>query len=868
MTYIINESKRDDLLIPYYEKIKAQYPELTLGMFKGRMLDKLAAQGGINNLSLSSNYYLAGATKYYFNGDLTTNGKANFAGQDMWNESVCKRLNALIMILRDAYIDTIGTTFEQPEDFGELSIAKLLRKYGKKIDEALGLVTKKKVKETPSIDNNPNVGNGYTFDILYSYEDATKYSEYTRPGAWCITYGLGHYNGYIKRLGIHYVIFRKNGFENVQRPNMPVNKNKPHDEYGNSLIAVLQSNTSWEPVFITSRWNHGYGESSGTEADHAYTTEEFCRITGVSKDDLQRIYELWKANKGTKGGDRSKGIQEKKAFVHKLKYAQMRMNGGESAANFFECAQILNGKKWSEAEGSNVNIRKYVLAVRPKASYFGELNFNSLIIIDRGNIVFDALGYCTDYKRPKAYTGAIYFENGEENPRPQNLAIFNAVIMEAQNGYTIYDTRKKEVISIDGIKTFKYLPENWARASITNSNNVWMVIKMTAKTIALLDLRTNQPLRLPNGGYWFNRLSFPGMRGNSYRADTYCDFIIGEDCCFAEILYDESSGEKYYYSFKNHRWLTAPSFFDIFKGGKNAFFRRAENVDTNRLTLSVDEDFRNPNMAAVCFATKTENFWERNTTPYFLMNDNNQRMLFDNIGTFMQVRDHSKGLISFSSAENLPEDMIYPGPANELSTNRHGTLVYDSNINQVLKVDGKYIVSEGVWEYFSGKAYEFFGIIALRYFCRDENSEGHDFYYLYDINRHGFLINPLGFPSDLLFYVDSNSSWYSKAEYKSLTRNQWYNDNKDPDKMLFAVFKQFPYEYGYNDNYFNSEKRRRMLKLLRPKDLKLKPISMDSEGLRAIPLNSENNQPALQLRESDIRNMVVNAINEIYGQRK
>ena len=95
MTYIITESRRDDLLLPYYEMVKQQFPELTLGQFKGKMLDKLAAQGGINNLSLSSNYYLAGATKYYFNGDLTKNRKINFAGNDNWNEDVCKRLNAL-----------------------------------------------------------------------------------------------------------------------------------------------------------------------------------------------------------------------------------------------------------------------------------------------------------------------------------------------------------------------------------------------------------------------------------------------------------------------------------------------------------------------------------------------------------------------------------------------------------------------------------------------------------------------------------------------------------------------------------------------------------------------------------------------------
>ena len=147
------------------------------------------------------------------------------------------------------------------------------------------------------LDRSNRVGNGYTFDIIYSYNDATKYNEYTSPGAWCITYGMNHYRYYMDRLNIHYVIFLKDGYQNIPRETGPgFTKQKPHDEYGNSMIAFLQKNNSWEPTYITSRWNHGYGKTSGTEADYAYNLEEFCNITGVTPKDLERIYKIWKTD--------------------------------------------------------------------------------------------------------------------------------------------------------------------------------------------------------------------------------------------------------------------------------------------------------------------------------------------------------------------------------------------------------------------------------------------------------------------------------------------------------------------------------------------------------------------------------------------
>jgi hypothetical protein len=116
---ILLESKRDDLLLPYIELLKSKGVNCTLGQFKSYMLRKLTEEGHIRNLSLSSNFYLAGAVRYYFNGDLTLNKDLDVFNDgntknDVWNETVCIKLNALINILRNAYIDTVGETFEQP----------------------------------------------------------------------------------------------------------------------------------------------------------------------------------------------------------------------------------------------------------------------------------------------------------------------------------------------------------------------------------------------------------------------------------------------------------------------------------------------------------------------------------------------------------------------------------------------------------------------------------------------------------------------------------------------------------------------------------------------------------------------------------
>ena len=141
---ILNESRRDDMLLPYVNLLRGKGVNTNVSQLKQFLLAKFVNEGLIRNLSLSSNFYLAGVARYYFNGDLTTNKVLNVydeSQKDVFNEEICERLNACILVLRNAYIDTVGTQFEQPEDFGELKLNALLRKYKKKIKKQERITT-------------------------------------------------------------------------------------------------------------------------------------------------------------------------------------------------------------------------------------------------------------------------------------------------------------------------------------------------------------------------------------------------------------------------------------------------------------------------------------------------------------------------------------------------------------------------------------------------------------------------------------------------------------------------------------------------------------------------------------------------------
>ena len=551
------------------ELLQSKGINCNLSYVKKKLLQYFVEEGGIRNLSLGSNYYLSGVAKYYFNGDLTQNKDLalldpNEQKEDIWNNEVCKRLNALILILRNAYIDTVGTTFEQPEDFGELSIAKLLRKYNKKINIELGIVDKKVEEKAPKeLDTNENVGNGYTFEILYSYNDAIKYYDYTNPGAWCITYGEHHYNAYINRKKIHYVIFRKNGFENIPREKGPEwTSQKPQDEYGCSLIALLQSNSTGEPIYITSRWNHGsHSDNSLCEADHAFTKEDFMNKTGVSNGDLKRIYNIWKTNvnytnKEKQGTSASQTKEEKLKVIRDLKYRQMRINGGESIDSV-----MLQNVPESELN-SYYAFRKTFLvgSDNPKKGvvvykFVCEGN-DYAVVVDRGNILFDTLVRDYNYS-PNTWWGTYTYSNAA-NPSGDLTSDYkilkDCIVITLPHGMKmIYSLKKRKYVDIDGTTKFKSMYHKYIRQSQIPDVE-FTEVKMSNNQCALLNVNTLVPLRLPNGSCWFEKTDY-NDKYFYFGRELKSEYICKNRDRYISIIYDSSAMEYYYYDMVTKKFL-------------------------------------------------------------------------------------------------------------------------------------------------------------------------------------------------------------------------------------------------------------------------------------------------------------------------
>ena len=538
--WLINEGARDNMLAVYIPLFQKRGIDVNVSKLKQFLLNKFVTEAGIRQLSERSNYYLAGVARYYFNGDLTSNTRLNALYprfKDNFNHEVCERLNALIKILRLSYIDSVGTQFEQPEDFGTLSLKQLFRKYNKKINQELGIDGSNNAGENGEVNNDTSAGKSYTYDILYSFEDAKKYYKYTEPGAWCITYGKQHYDGYIRNLGIHYVIFLMNGYEKVpRRIGDGFTKDKPHDLYGNSMIAVLQSNSSPDPVYITSRWNHGSGidNTQGTEADHAYTKEEFLDVIGCDESVLIRCYEQWKRNKAKYGNvDKNMMKAEKLEATRNFKYMQMLLNGGMRLKDMPR-ELITNG--FVIANPNEKNVENSVLKVTTTVN--GKQYFT---IFDRKRLMFDDImleddGY--QIRNCSKETGYIQFNvwNGHNSLR------------------ILYNTRSHQFVSVEGCKKFRYVGDEFLH---TWADFPYSVVGLNGRQFALINVASGKTVRTRTGAEWFEGIN--ALESSSWTNVNWSNKIrlpyFNENTKVIKLLYDSSANIKYLFSVETGKFI-------------------------------------------------------------------------------------------------------------------------------------------------------------------------------------------------------------------------------------------------------------------------------------------------------------------------
>jgi len=674
---ILKEGSRDNLLKPYVELLNSRGIQCDISQAKRYFLTKFVNEANIRSLSLDSNFYLAGVTRYYLEGKLTVNSELNVFNPDIPDEfdrDLCQRVSALIVILRNAYIDSVGEAFEQPENFGTMKFEALMRKYRKKIDIELGVDTGKEKKEKPdNLDRNNRVGNGYSFDILYSFEDARKYNQYTEPGAWCITYGQQWFNSYAKGNSstnyqkIHYVIFRKDGYENIPRQKgSNWTSQKPQDEFGNSLIAMLQSNDSWEPNCITSRWNHGASsDRSECEADHAYTTEEFMQITGVNQADLERIYQIWKTDREKRKvntADRKELNKQRLNVLRIFKYAQIRINGGNYNGAFGDSVitteKILTGRqrllgltdKIDDAieAGNQEALIASLTKQREKAimdivracsvEIEGEKYY---FVMDKKQILFDTI-----LKKDGPWDSVRYryfTSDCAENSYEDDLAKYkhNVVICDVVNGKMIYDTRKHQFVNIDGVKKFKYIAEltSWQHESIIkNEVPVYYEVKMSGHEMALLDLSTNNPIQLPNGAFWFEELFASGQYNYRWGREIRTH-VIGKKDGWLCFIYDSASGEKYFYDLE-----------------KRAFF----TPELDEGETITDEIFSNDTLGdGLVLLSLKDNSYNETYRRYYKLYKNDEKVTLFNCDKFLNFVTFGNGYAAFTPYINGRTDEDY-----------------------------------------------------------------------------------------------------------------------------------------------------------------------------------------------------------------
>ena len=846
---VLTEGKRDEMLLPYYEMVKDRIPSrinqgglLKFGEFKGILLDKLASQGSMHKLSLGSNFYLAGAARYYFNGDLTIDGKVGLLADDPstpdnWNTEVCKRLDALINVLRNAYLDTIGTAFEQPEDFGTLSLPKLLKKYGKKIDAELsgGEYEEEEVVEPEDEDDGLNrdnhVGNGYTFDILYTFEMAEKYCQATAPGSWCITYGKNNFDYYAYRKfpqygGIHYVVFLKDGYERVARKTGPnFTMGKPQDEYGNSMIAYLQRNDSWEPTFITSRWNHGHDETHGCEADHAYNLEEFCNITGVSEEELIRIYEIWKRDKKKYPDEVEQKPKEldrsdvKKAFIdvkRALSYAQILMNYGENMLTALTNAGVnlansraLYGSE--EPEKFAKGIVKHLIA---------KDNITFSFITDKNKIIFESI-----ITTAAGNTEATIKSFESEGIRGGAPGVF---IVKGKNKCMIYNGKYHEFLTIDGQSMFCKTPGNCYSPNRGVDKATAFEIKQSRSDIAIILASDIRPVKFPNGGYFANKIVGCGIRTYA-RREIECT-ILGENFGSAiKIIVDESSGESYFFNMKTKKFFSPPvPLID------------PENPHNMNRVLTINTDFSSVNgyysLSYGTYSKKVMLFNERDQQ-VAIYGRTEFRDIAGDFGRFIYIDDGRVGLYGGVKAYR----------------------VYDTVTKRYIGVGDRSILVCGRYssEHSDDGKFAFFRCNDDDYYYINNSSN-----YVYNTEKGLCAINPLRYP-------DENSAQSPIFKVASAYKAQVWNSNYDyyearraiPDGLDWQAQREF--ENKYKEKKVNN---------LNDLDLQYYPNNVpvnDETNLQQPADVQANNEPAVAtaVREERINNIVRETLKKLYERK-
>lgn len=462
---LIMEGSRDNMLLKYLEMVKQVHPDMTLSMLKKILLEKFVSYGHIMALSLGSNFYLAGAAKYYFNGDLTRNKEVNLLNpeiEDEFIEDVCKSLSKIIKFLRDKYLDSDATVWEQPEDLGELSLEKLFKKYSKVIENKSDVEVPKKVDTEE--ERRVGLSNDYTYEIIYNFGDVEKYAKPNAPTSWCISTGEGNLRHYMRANNSFFVIFTKNGWKDVPRVK---GKSYPLDEFGLSAMAMQLSKEDGHIVGGTTRWNHGEGFDISM-ADNRISQGLLCNLTGITESGLKSIRDTYKKFLPMHGekeqGDDVK-ITAKDLAEAKRQFSYIKLCIKNSQSPFLPLPRNENGMFYMynvlkadrpeymvvNDEFKKKNWRKCIIAV---TILVNDITFTT--IMDHGLILSNEM-ISTSNDTPfleSVSIERIVRDGAYEEVHFVDSSTETFIILTLKNKKSVYDTKNKKFLQLNGEKLF------------------------------------------------------------------------------------------------------------------------------------------------------------------------------------------------------------------------------------------------------------------------------------------------------------------------------------------------------------------------------------------------------------------------------
>lgn len=225
------------------------------------------------------------------------------------------------------------------ETLNGLNVQQIIDKYG------LSLATEEDamINRIFSMERKP--GN-YKIVPVKTYEESQKYNKYFTsefltgdlPGAWCITYGSGHFNTYIDvKMGngeLFYFLLKEPDWNKKVR--VPSNPNA-FDDYATSMIAVAIKQNGMIHT-ATSRYNHGLGNS-----DHVYNEEDISKLIGMPI--FEALPPLNPKGVPESGEDKSKEVLKKGTILLKASQGEGKIYQYQDSYYLFTSNSILKDRR-------------------------------------------------------------------------------------------------------------------------------------------------------------------------------------------------------------------------------------------------------------------------------------------------------------------------------------------------------------------------------------------------------------------------------------------------------------------------------------------------------------------------------------------